>query len=115
MKTFKDSLILITRNGMGEGDKELGTKLITNYLKLLSEEEEAPKFIAFYNSGVRMICSGSTALEPLKTMESKGVKLLACKTCLNHFELLNEVQVGTAGTMMDIIELQKMADKVITL
>ncbi|MBI9069854.1 MAG: DsrE family protein [Salinivirgaceae bacterium] len=42
-------------------------------------------------------------------------KLIACKTCLQHFNLTDKIEVGVVGTTMDIVELQKMADKVITL
>lgn len=115
MENFKNSLIQITQNGMGAGDDELGQKLIANYLTLISEEKELPRVIVFYNAGVQLICSGSPVIDTLKTIEQKGCKLLACKTCLNHFNLLDKVEVGIAGTMMDIIELQKVADKVINL
>ncbi len=98
---------------MGSGDKELGLRLITNYLKLLNEESYPPKFITFYNEGVRLISNDSPALEELKALEEKGVKLIACKTCLNHFGLIDQIAVGIAGTMVDIIQLQKKAAKVV--
>ncbi len=115
MSKFKNRLIQITHNGMGSGDDELGLKLVANYLSLINEEVELPRFIAFYNSGVKLICTGSPALENIKEIEKKGVKLIACKTCLNHFNLMDKVEAGIPGTMIDILELQKMADKVITL
>lgn len=109
------TLIQVSSNGMGHGDETLGLSLIENYFKLILQEEALPKFITFYNSGVKLIASGSPVIEILKTIESKGVKLLACKTCLNHFNLLEEIKVGMAGTMIDIITLQKEANKVINL
>lgn len=113
--TKRNTLIQVTQNGMGTGDKELGLKLITNYFTLLSEDNRTPKIIVFYNEGVKLICQGSPALEALKSLETKGVQLLACKTCLNHFEILDKIEVGTPGTMADIITLQASADKVINL
>jgi len=115
MNNFKNTLIQITQNGMGSGDDELGLLLAKNYLTLLNEEKEPPKVIAFYNGGVKLICEGSPAIEPLKNLEQKGIKLLACKTCLKHFGLIDKMETGIAGTMMDIIELQKIADKVVNL
>lgn len=100
---------------MGTGDEALALQLVTNYLKLINEENELPKFMAFYNGGVKLICNGSPALEIIKTIEKKGVKLIACKTCLNHFNLMDKLEVGMAGTMIDIMELQRIADKVINL
>ena len=115
MKSFKNSLIQITQNGMGKGDEQLGLKLVTNYLKLLNEENELPKFIALYNEGVKLICSDSPTIEIIKAIEKRGVKIIACKTCLKHFNLMDKMEVGIAGTMIDIIELQKAADRVINL
>lgn len=115
MALVKSTLLQITQNGMGQGDNELGLLLINNYLKLIIEEETLPNFIVFYNAGVKLVCSGSLALEPLKIMHEKGVKLISCKTCLNHFKLMDDMEVGLAGTMIDIIELQNVVDKVINL
>lgn len=100
---------------MGSGNKELGLVLTVNYLKLINEETELPKFITFYNEGVKLLCTDSPAIDVFKKLESRGVKLFACKTCLNHFNLLDKLEVGIAGTMVDIIELQKAADNVISL
>ncbi|PKP02165.1 MAG: hypothetical protein CVU11_12735 [Bacteroidetes bacterium HGW-Bacteroidetes-6] len=115
MKNFKNVLLQVAQNGMGAGDDELGIQLVVNYFRLINEEIELPRFIAFYNGGVKLICIGSPALEILKAIERKGVKLIACKTCLNHYNLLDKMDVGVAGTMIDIIELQKITDKVINL
>lgn len=115
MKNFKNTLLQITHNGMGTGNDALGLQLISNYIKLINEEPELPRFIVFYNGGVKLVCEGSPVIENLQAFEGKGVKLIACKTCLNHFNLSEKMKAGIAGTMMDIVELQKMADKVITL
>ncbi|AHW58510.1 DsrE/DsrF-like family protein [Draconibacterium orientale] len=115
MNSFKNTLIQITQNGMGSGNEELGQLLAKNYLTLLCEETEVPQVITFYNEGVKLICSGSEALEPLKLLAEKGVKLVACKTCLNHFQLLEKVEVGITATMVDIMHFQKVAEKVVNL
>lgn len=113
MSNLKNTLIQITRQGMGSDD-ELGQTLIANYLRLLGEEEELPRFIAFYHGGVKLICNGSSVLTELRKLEERGVKLMACKTCLNYFDLAEQVEIGVQATMIDILELQKVADKVIT-
>ena len=112
---MKDTLLQITQNGMGSGDCELGLVLLNNYLTLLSEEQELPRVIVFYNAGVKLISSGSPVVAKFKALEEKGVRLLACKTCLKHFNLLGQLDVGIEGTMIDILELQKVAGKVVNL
>ena len=112
---MNNTLIQINSAGMGHGDQQLGLVLIENYLKLILQEDQLPKVITFYNDGVKLIAEGSPVINQLREIEAKGVKLLACKTCLNHFKLIDKVEVGMAGSMIDIITLQNEAGKVITL
>jgi len=110
-----NTLLQVTNYGMGQGDQELGLQLFGNYIKLCLEDNQLPKIIALYNAGVKLIATGSPVIDILKEAEAKGTKIIACKTCLNHYGLIDKVQVGIGGTMIDIITLQSKASKVITL
>jgi hypothetical protein len=110
-----ETVILITRNGMGDAEPALQLKLITTYFKLLDEHGILPAAICFYTNGVHLVCEGSPVLETLKSLEGKGVRLILCSTCLNYLELTDKVQVGIVGGMSDILEAQRLAAKVITL
>jgi selenium metabolism protein YedF len=110
-----DTVILITRNGMGEADQTLQHKLVGTYLKLLDEHNLLPGAICFYTEGVRLAVEGSPVLETLKSLEKKGVRLILCSTCLNYYHLTERVRVGIVGGMGDILEAQRRAAKVITL
>jgi sulfur relay (sulfurtransferase) complex TusBCD TusD component (DsrE family) len=112
---MKDTVILITNNGMGKADEKLQLALIGKYLDLLIQSESLPSVIAFYTEGVRLVCEGSPVLEQLHTLETQNVRLIICSTCLNHFALMEEVRVGIVGGMGDILEAQMKAEKVITL
>ena len=112
---MKDTIIQITNDGMGKGDPALQHKLIIKYLELIQTNESLPNAITFYTDGVKMVVDGSPALEQLHALESKGVRLIACSTCLEHYGLIDKVKVGIVGGMTDIIEAQTKADKVITL
>ncbi|MGQ1911095.1 sulfurtransferase-like selenium metabolism protein YedF [Marinifilum sp. RC60d5] len=111
----KNTLIQVTQNGMGSGSEELGLKLATNYFKLLNADNRLPKIMVFYNAGVKLLCENSPALEALQNLIEKGVKIVACKTCLDFYGLSNKIKIGTVGSMPDIITLQANADKVINL
>jgi sulfur relay (sulfurtransferase) complex TusBCD TusD component (DsrE family) len=100
---------------MGKGDEDLQLKLIGKYLQLIQLNEELPAAISFYTDGVRLAVRGSPVLEQLRTLEEKGVHLILCSTCLEHYGLSDEAQVGIVGGMTDIIEAQVNAAKVITL
>ena len=111
----KKTVILITNDGMSNADTELRHKLIENYLGLLDKDNYLPTFICFYGQGVKLIAEGSHVVEQLQKLESRGVTIIACKTCLTFYNLLENVKVGHIGTMHDIIDVQWKADKVITL
>jgi sulfur relay (sulfurtransferase) complex TusBCD TusD component (DsrE family) len=108
-------VLLITNDGMGSADLELQHKLMGTYFRLLDESNLLPAAICFYTDGVKLVVEGSPVIEVLKSLEARGVHLIICSTCLNHFGLADQVQVGIVGGMTDIIEAQWRADKVITL
>lgn len=114
MHTSKNTLLQITRNGMGEGDEDLGIKLISNYFNLMLNDNRLPKIIVFYNGGVKLLAPDAPTFQTLKHISNKGVQLMACKTCLDFYSIDTTTIAGNAGTMMDIITLQANADKVIT-
>jgi hypothetical protein len=110
-----DTVLLITREGLGSADLPLQHKLINIYLDLLIETNLLPAVICFYTEGVKLVVEGSPVLSQLKALEDKGVRLILCQTCLNYFQILDKVQVGIVGGMTDILEAQWKAEKVITL
>jgi intracellular sulfur oxidation DsrE/DsrF family protein len=110
-----DVALLINRNGMGEADPELKTKLIQTYFRLIDEADTLPGVICFYAEGVHLVVKGSPVLESLQSLEVKGVRIIICNTCLKYYGLNDQVAVGITGGMPDIIEAQRRAAKVITL
>jgi selenium metabolism protein YedF len=108
-------IVMIAQDGMGHADQALRHILLRTYLQLLDESNMLPSTICFYADGVKMVVEDSPVLEPLKSLEEKGVQLIICSTCLNYFNLMEEVSVGIVGSMTDIIEAQWRAEKVITL
>lgn len=112
---IEDTVILITRNGMGDAEPELQRKLIKTYLSLLVSSDMRPGAICFYTDGVKLAVEGSNVLDELGALEAAGVRLVLCRTCLEYFGLLERVQVGIVGGMTDIVEAQMRADKVIAI
>ena len=109
------TVLLITKNGMGSADESLQLTLIAKYFELLALQPDLPAAICFYTDGVRLACEGSSVLAQLQTLESKGVRLVLCSTCLSYLNLADQVQVGITGGMGDILEAQMKAEKVISL
>lgn len=112
---MSDIAVIINNNGMGQADTGLSHKLVQTWLNMLDLDDRLPGTICLYAEGVKLACAGSPVLEELQSLAAKGVNLIVCTTCLNHFGLLDSLQAGVAGGMKEIVEVQWSADKVITL
>ena len=110
-----NTVILVTRDGMGSADGTLQHKLLDTWLRLVIENDTLPHAICFYTEGVRLVVHGSPLLERLSQIESLGVRLIICSSCLDYFKLADKVKVGIVGGMADILEAQSRAEKVISL
>lgn len=108
-------MVMCGADRMGSGDDELGLKLMVNYLRTLDEMGGDLWRLVFVNSGVRLTIEGSEVLHNLQTYENRGLKILVCGTCLDHFDLLEKKQVGETTNMLDIVTAMQLADKVISL
>ncbi len=109
------TVLLFTRNGLGQAPNDLQQGLAMKFLSLLEQSGQLPAKLLFYTDGVKLTCKGSPVLEQLRTLEAKGVELVLCKTCLDYFHLTDQVEVGIIGGMPDIIESMQKAGKVISL
>jgi peroxiredoxin family protein len=63
---------------------------------------------------VKLVVEGSPCLAELAALAEAGVPLIACRTCLDFYGLLDSVAVGEIGNMMRIVEMQAAAAKVVT-
>ncbi len=108
-------LVLIGADRMGAGDDVLGQKLMANFIATLKEMGRELWCLVFLNAGVRLAVAGSPVLASLQELEKHGVMILVCGTCLNHFQILENKQVGETTNMLDIVTHMQLADKVISL
>ncbi|NOQ23708.1 MAG: sulfurtransferase-like selenium metabolism protein YedF [Candidatus Aegiribacteria sp.] len=114
-KTISSPVVMtITSCEMGFGDKVLGEVLIRALFHTLTEMDESPDTIVFYNGGVRLTVEGSPVLEDLSALEKNGVELLVCGTCLGHFGLTDSLAVGRVSNMYAIAETLFSAGKLVT-
>ena len=107
-------LVFVRSASLGRGDDGLGAGLMKNFLLTLKEMGPALWRLLFLNGGVRLCCQGSESLPALQELADSGVSILVCGTCLNHFGLLEQKQVGETTNMLDIVTSLQVADKVIT-
>ncbi|MFZ5585209.1 MAG: sulfurtransferase-like selenium metabolism protein YedF [Thermodesulfobacteriota bacterium] len=107
-------LVFVRAATLGRGDDGLGAGLMKNFLLTLKEMGPSLWRLVFVNGGVKLCCAGSESLAALTELSAKGVGILVCGTCLNHFGLLEQKQVGETTNMLDIVTSLQVADKVIT-
>lgn len=114
-KVNRGQVLCVKSDTVGRGSDELGSILMKSLLSTLSENKEFPEKIIFLNSGVRLVCEGSDVIENLKSMESKGVEILACGTCLNYFDLSDRVRVGRVSNAFEILNSLLQAKSIVEL
>ena len=108
-------VVLIGSNAMGNGAEELGKILIKGFLYSLTELDNPPKCVIFFNSGAHLTSEGSNTLDDLKLLESKGAEVVTCGTCVNYYDLQEKLAVGEIVNMYDITERLAAAERVVSI
>ncbi|KGK86531.1 hypothetical protein DP73_16575 [Desulfosporosinus sp. HMP52] len=111
MSTF---IYFISSDKMGNQDPALGQVLMRNFFRKLIEDNSKPTHILFVESGVKLLLPDFEAHEALKQLHEEGVKLLACKTCLDFYGIEHNITTGVVSDMPTIIRVMHEADKVIS-
>jgi selenium metabolism protein YedF len=96
-------IYLIPSDTMGDGERELGQILIKGFISTIKELDPLPKRIIFLNSGVKL-ATKEDIIFYLKELEDKGVEILLCGTCVDYYELQEEVEVGEISNMFEIAD-----------
>ena len=111
----KKIMVMVTTDRMGTGDAVLGEKLMRNFIGTLKEMGPDLWRLVMVNNGVRLAVEGSDVLPALRDLESDGLEILVCGTCLDHYGLLDQKRVGETTNMLDIVTAMQLADQVINI
>lgn len=107
--------IVITSDKLGNGEDTLGELLMKSYLFALSESDSIPEYLIFLNSGVKLSTGGSESIESLKKLKEKGTYIISCGTCLDFYNLKDNLVVGEVGNMYTIVEKMNTSTNTIKL
>ncbi len=107
------TVVYVGADTMGTGNDELGHILLRNFLYTLNELLVPPDAILFVNSGVKLTSAGSEVIEALEKLACNGVDIASCGLCLEFFGLKEQLKVGRATNMLDIVEQMHQAGRVI--
>lgn len=105
-ETEKDLLLIIGSDTMGK-DNELGKILMKAFFETIKVTREIPHTIFFLNAGVKLTTVNDEIIQILKELESMGVEIFSCGTCLKYYHLESELKVGYRGTTNHIVEGMK--------
>jgi selenium metabolism protein YedF len=108
-----ETVVVLASDQMGSGDPELGRVLMKSFIYALSELEELPAKVLLYNSGVKLAVEGADTLGDLRKLAERGVEILSCGTCLNFFNLTEQLGVGAVTNMYEILQSQMAAGRIV--
>ncbi len=109
------NVVVIDGETMGRGSDELGRTLTAAFLRKLAASPDSPERILFYNSAVKLLAEGSPVLDAIQHLESSGVDLVACGTCVEFFDLKGKMKAGRIGSMEGIVADLMRAERVVTI
>lgn len=106
------TVIVLSRDQMGEGDADLGARILRTFLQKTGVLQGLEALL-FYNAGVKLVGADSPVRAELMLLEENGVDLVPCGTCLDHYGVTPAV--GKVGSMDEILGEIERAEKVLTL
>ena len=107
------TVVVVSDDSMGRGNRDLGHVLIQGFLHTLLEVSNKPDIMLFFNNGVKLTVEGSEVIEDLNELEKNGTKILVCGTCLNFFEIKDELRAGSVSNMYEIVEAMVASGRLI--
>ena len=88
------------------GSGDVGVNLLSKFLGAFLQVEKKPKFIICVNSAVKMTTDRShPSFKPLKDLESAGVQILSCGSCLEAYKLVSDLAIGEISNAYEIIDI----------
>lgn len=112
-RTCVGTVVAVGSDRMGEGSEELGHILIKSFIFALTQLDDLPDKILFYNGGAKLTVEGSESLEDLRTLEEQGVEIMTCGTCLDYYGIKDKLAIGGVTNMYSIVETLQNAMSVI--
>lgn len=112
-RTCAGTVVAVGSDRMGEGSEELGRILIKSFIFALTQLDDLPDKILFYNGGAKLTVEGSESLEDLKTLEEQGVEIQTCGTCLDYYGIKDKLAIGGVTNMYSIVETLQNAISVL--
>ena len=106
-------VLFIGNGSIGQESLELGENLLTMFFYTLTQSDHLPTSILFMNGGVKSATQNAQIIQHLEVLSEKGCEILICGTCLNYFELSDQIKIGKVSNMYEIATRMFNGSKVI--
>jgi selenium metabolism protein YedF len=113
MAVNNSTLLLLKSSMLGEGEPDLGEKLLRAFLSQLLESGSIPARIICMNSGIFLTTEGSSMLDLMTQFSSQGSEILSCGTCLEYYKRKDRLVVGKPTNMRDSVRALLEFDKIL--
>ena len=112
-QTCVSTVVVVSSDRMGDGSDELGHILMKSFVFAVTQLDDLPDKMVFYNGGAKLTIEGSECLEDLKALSNQGVEIMTCGTCLDYYGIKDKLAVGSVTNMYSIVETLQSAVNVI--
>jgi hypothetical protein len=102
---MRNKIILLSTESWGNGDEQLGKTILESFFAILKQGEERPAAIFCMHRGVLALTEASLISLHLKEIQEQGIPVLACKTCVDYYQVSDKLYAGEISTMKRFIEL----------
>ena len=110
------TVLFIASDILGRGENQpLGSLLMQSFLHTVGGLGLRPETIVLMNNGVKLATNDSLVLGELRQLESQGIEILACGTCLSRLELTDKLAIGQISNMYTIADILLKANKIVSL
>lgn len=115
VKTKPNKKVVVHFSGelMGVEDEVLGRKLMNGFIGNLKNMDILPTTIIFVNTSVRNVTVNEDIIPVVRELEELGIEILACGACLEHFGLVDSLEVGQISDAHKVMTRMFEADKLI--
>jgi selenium metabolism protein YedF len=108
----QDYVVALSSDTIGS-DEALGHVLVQSLFETLKAIEPLPTHLILYSRAVLLAMEDAVTLPALQAIAQRGVAVLLCGTCVDHFDKKSAVRVGEVANMLKLLKIQLAAGKVL--
>ena len=102
--TKKQKVVFLNEDSCGSG--AVGKSLLGKFLGSIANLQDKPKMIICVNNAVFMTTNRAhESFGVLKNLESLGIEILSCGSCLEAYKLVDKLAIGRMSNALEIMEI----------